>query len=64
MQEIVLNGETYEIPTKQANAISSAIAYAFTATGCPETPLSEQGKKVMEVIIATWEDTYPNLSRT
>lgn len=63
MPEIKIGGDVYEIPTKQANAISAAISYAFVATGCPDTPLSEQGRKVMDVIIATWEDTYPNLSK-
>jgi hypothetical protein len=62
MQTIQLNGQLYEIPTKQASAISSAIAYAFTQCGCPDTPLSDAGEKVMDVIIATWRDTYPKLS--
>lgn len=58
-REVKLNGTVYEIPTDQAVAVSNAITYAWQKLGRPETPLSESGRKLMQVIFATWEDTYP-----
>lgn len=59
MKTLEVDGETYEIPTKQAQAMTNAIMYAWEKMGRPETPLSDSGEKVMNVIIATWEDTFP-----
>lgn len=59
MKSITIENEVYDIPTRQASAISNAIAYVWEQTGRPESPLSESGEKVMKVIIATWEDTFP-----
>ncbi len=63
MKEITINGETYDIATRQATGIVNAIMRAWQALGRPSDPLSTQGQKLMSVIIATWEDTYPYESR-
>lgn len=60
---ITIGEQTYEIPTKQAAAISKIISDVWEKLGRPETPLSESGEKLMKIIIATWEDTYPTESR-
>lgn len=57
-----LDGEVYQQVPKQAIAMTDAITYAWEKLGKPETPLSTSGQKMMDVIIATWEDTYPILS--
>jgi hypothetical protein len=59
MRSIKLDGETYDIPTQQAQVISKTIAEMWERLGRPETPLSESGEKLMKIIIATWEDTFP-----
>ena len=61
---ISVNGVEYEIPTRQATAIASILARAFFTFGKPETVVSENGKKLMTVIIAAWEDSFPAESDT
>lgn len=58
-KEITINGETYDIPTKQASAVTNALLKVWERLGKPQTPFSESGEKLMNVIIATWEDTFP-----
>ena len=62
-REVTINGEVYDIPTKHASAITEAIVKTWERLGEPEDPFSRQGEKLMNVIIATWEDTYPQESR-
>ena len=59
MREIKHKGDDYIIPTRQGFAISDTIAKVWDRLGRPDSPLSKSGEKLMEVIIATWEDTYP-----
>ena len=58
-REMKIGNDIYEIPTDQAVAVSNAITYAWSKLGKPETPFSESGRKLMQVIFAAWEDTYP-----
>lgn len=59
MKTIEVDGEQYDIPTKQATAMTNAIGLTWAEVGKPDTPLSDAGEKVMRVIISTWEDTFP-----
>lgn len=61
-KSINVNGDEYEIPTQQATAVTNAITFTWNQLGKPQDPFSASGQKLMEVIIATWEDTYPELS--
>jgi len=54
-----LNSYEFEIPTNQAIAISGILAKSWSAFGKPDTVRSEGGKKLMTVIIAAWEDSFP-----
>lgn len=60
---IKIENEEYEIPTRQAIAVTNLIVAIWDKLGKPQDPFSESGRKLMEVIIATWEDTYPELSK-
>lgn len=56
---ITINNQEYEIPTEQAIEIINSLIYAWVKLGKPQDLFSESGKKLMTVILATWEDTYP-----
>jgi hypothetical protein len=58
-QTFELNGEEYEIPTRQATAIAGLLARTWSQLGKPETVISESGKKLMTVVISAWEDSFP-----
>lgn len=58
--DIKHNGVEYYQPTKQGYAVSHVIATVWDELGRPETPLSSQGEKLMEVILSTWQDTHPD----
>ncbi|MCC7571446.1 hypothetical protein KO465_09055 [Candidatus Micrarchaeota archaeon] len=60
---ITFNGQEYYQPTRQGFIVSDTIAKVWNNLGRPETPLSKSGEKLMNVIIATWEDTYPTQYR-
>lgn len=62
-REIEIDGEVYDIPTRHAAAIVEAIVSTWERLGKPEDPFSREGEKLMRVIVATWEDTYPEESR-
>ena len=53
------NLDDFETPTKQAVIISNILSKAWSAFGQPTTVMSESGKKLMTVVIAAWEDSYP-----
>lgn len=57
------NLDDFEIPTKQAALISNILAKSWSAFGKPDTVRSEGGKKLMTVIIAAWEDSFPEEAR-
>jgi hypothetical protein len=62
-KKIKIGNETYDIPTNQAIGVTNAIVLTWEKLGRPKTPFSETGKKLMEVIIATWRDTFPKESK-
>lgn len=58
-KEVMVGGETYDVPTDQAIVVTDLIIRMWEKLGCPEDMFSESGQKLMAVIIATWEDTFP-----
>lgn len=58
-QSIKLGQDEYDIYPKEAVAGARAIEYAWIKLGKPQDPFSESGGKLMDVIIAVWEDLYP-----
>ena len=58
-KEFKVNGETYDVPTDQAIVVTDLILRMWERLGNPEDMFSESGQKLMTVIIATWEDTFP-----
>lgn len=62
-KEFQINGETYDVPTNQAIVVTDLLIRMWDRLGKPSDPFSESGKKMMEVIIATWEDSFPVESR-
>jgi hypothetical protein len=51
--------DDYEIIPPEANAASKAIVDMWKILGRPQDPFSESGAKMMDLIIAVWEDLYP-----
>lgn len=56
---ISVNGEQYEEIPAVANAASKVIADMHIRLGRPTDPFSESGQKMMDIIIAVWQDLYP-----
>lgn len=54
-----LGQDEYDIYPREAVAGARAVEYAWKKFGQPQDPFSTSGAKVMEVIIAVWEDLYP-----
>lgn len=52
-------GDEYEEVPQEANAASRIIAEMYIKLGKPQDPLSESGKKVVNIMIAVWEDLFP-----
>lgn len=52
-------GDEYEVIPPQAVAASEAVVRTWIHLGRPESPFTESGEKLMKVIIAVWEDTWP-----
>jgi hypothetical protein len=62
-QGIKINGEIYdEIPSTSVVA-SHWLVDVWLKLGKPDSPLSESGQKMTKVIIAVWEDLYPQDSK-
>lgn len=60
MPEVINIGtEEYEVVPTPAVLASKMLADTHVKLGSPEDPLSEQGEKVMNVIISIWQDLYP-----
>lgn len=58
-----LNLNDYEEVPKAAVAASKAIVDMWIRLGRPQTPFTDSGAKMMEIIIAVWEDCYPLQSK-
>lgn len=54
-----LNLKEYEEVPKEAVQASGAITFAWDRLGRPKTPFTKSGAKLMDVIIAVWQDCYP-----
>lgn len=51
--------DEYEVITPEANASSKAISDMWIRLGKPNSPLSESGVKLMDIIISVWADLNP-----
>ena len=49
----------YDIIPSPAVVASRVIADMWVNLGQPQTPFTNSGKKMMDIIIAVWEDLYP-----
>lgn len=60
---VEIGGEEYEVLPDVVNEALIAIMLTWDKLGRPKTVFSESGEKLMQVIIATWQDLYPKESR-
>ena len=58
-REIKINGEVYSTIAPEAIQVSKWLVDIWIKLGKPQTPFTESGAKMMDVIIASWEDLYP-----
>ena len=58
-----LNLDEYEVIPPQAVASASILTKFWIELGRPNTPFTPTGEKLMNIIIATWEDGYPKQMR-
>lgn len=56
---VTIDEEVYEEVPQEANAAAVVISDWWQKLGRPDTPLSESGTKLMDIVIAVWEDLYP-----
>lgn len=56
---IAIKGEEYEEIPGESFAASKAVVDMWIKLGRPQTPFTEAGTKIMNLIIAVWEDLYP-----
>ncbi|MHA1303086.1 MAG: hypothetical protein ACTSPI_05220 [Candidatus Heimdallarchaeaceae archaeon] len=49
----------YDIIPKEAVMASKMLVDAYIKAGSPQSPFTPSGHKIMNVIIAIWEDLYP-----
>lgn len=59
MNVVKVGGEEYDEVHPSAVAASKIIADFWIKLGRPQDPFTESGKKMMDIIIAVWEDCYP-----
>lgn len=58
-----LLGSEYEYIPPQAVASTKILMDMWERLGKPQTPFTDAGAKLMNIIIAIWEDGYPKQSR-
>lgn len=56
---ITIDKQEYEIPSQFASDLSAFLTMAWSNLGEPDDLFTENGKKLMKVIIASWQDVYP-----
>ena len=56
---VTINGEEYEIIPKASSAASRIISDFWVKLGQPPTPFTKNGQKLVDIMIAVWEDLYP-----
>lgn len=54
-----IGDEEYEEIPQEANAAARIIADMYIKLGRPQDPFTESGAKMMDIMIAVWEDLYP-----
>ena len=54
-----IDGKTYDVIRPEAVEASKILADTWIRLGKPVDPFSVAGKKIVNLIIAIWEDTYP-----
>lgn len=54
-----LSLEEYEVIPPQAVAATQILIDMWEKLGRPKTPFTRPGEKLMNIIIAIWEDSYP-----
>ena len=59
MPDIKIGDEVYSEVPKEAVLASKWLIDAHKALGRPPTPFTKSGEKMMNMIIAVWEDLYP-----
>ena len=59
LKEIKLNGEVYSTVPQEAIMVSKWLVDVWVRLGKPQNPFTPSGAKMMDVIIASWEDLYP-----
>ena len=55
--------QDYEVIPAQAVASTQILMKMWERLGKPKTPFTPSGAKLMDIIIATWEDGYPKQAR-
>lgn len=58
-RKIEVNGVEYQSAHPSAMQASAILVEAWKRLGKPTDPFSTSGKKLVDVIIAIWEDLYP-----
>lgn len=59
MSTIVLDGEVYDVIPAEVNAATTVLINLYKHLGRPTSPLTVSGEKMMNTIIAVWQDLYP-----
>jgi len=56
---IKVGKDTYDVISPEAVLASRWLIDAWDKLGRPKTPFTQSGQKLMDIIIAVWEDLYP-----
>lgn len=59
MKTVQIDGVEYEEVRPEAVLASKVVSDMWVRLGRPQDPFTESGKKLMDIIIAVWEDCYP-----
>ena len=58
-KQVTIDGEQFEEISGLSVKATNMIVDTYQKLGEPKDPYSKQGEKMMEVIIAVWEDLWP-----
>ena len=59
MKTLVMDKEEYEVIDSPTVAASRALSEFYVRLGSPDDPFSTAGEQMMRLIIAAWQDLYP-----
>lgn len=59
MSTVRFDGEDFDYYPQSITTASKWLVEAYEKLGRPEDPLSEQGEKMMNLIVAVWQDLAP-----